>query len=273
MRGIEKRNAPNQFEPDEKAWLRRAARQVLGTLCLLIAAASPGVAATLSLPSDAGAPPAQSTLVPIVVDDATGIVSADITITYNASVAIATGVMLTPLSTGHTLVANIMAPGLIRIALFGPAPLAGSGNLLNIAFTSVGPLNSQTPLTFGLVSLNESMIQVTPVDGSYCVQGPTDEIQGLMVSLNPGSTVATLNWQASPLDPPSIQYNVYLATMSDLSDITCFASGIPGSATSTTDDGVVDPLRIYFVAVENCRGVSTLGFSTSGIERQRPPCP
>jgi hypothetical protein len=239
----------------------------------MVAAASPGAAATLSLPSDAGALPTQATMVPITVDDATGLVSADITISYNASVAIATGVMRTPLSASHTLIANVTSPGLIRIALFGPAPLTGTGDLLKIAFTSVGPLNSQTPLTFGLVSLNESMIQVTLVDGSYCVQGPIDEVQGLMVSLTPGTTIATLNWQASPLDPPSTQYNVYLATMSDLSDITCFASGIPGSSTSTTDDGVVDPLRIYFVTVENCRGVSTLGFSTLGIERPRPLCP
>lgn len=244
-----------------------AAPWLIVTGLLLLAAASSSAAATLSLPPDAGALPAQATVVPLLIDDATGVLSTDIFIRYNPAVAMATAVNQTSLSAGHTLFANLMVPGEIRIALFGPSPLSGGGVLLDLSFTSVGALNSQTPLEFLTASLNESMIATTAVDGSYCVQGVPSEVLNVQVTLDPVTLFATLSW---PADPFADEFNMYRATQKNLSDLSCLISGIPGTATSSPDDGVlpaIGSVQYYLMTSKNCRLESTLGFPTSGPER------
>ncbi|MFQ5876406.1 MAG: cohesin domain-containing protein [Acidobacteriota bacterium] len=247
-------------------------RAALGMILLLLAGSgSSGLAATLSLPAGAGAPPGASTVVPLQVDDAAGMLGTDILIAYDPAVAIATGVSPTPLSASQTLTVNLNGPGVIVISLFGAYPLDGSGALLDLSFTSVGPLNSRTVLDLASADINEGGIPVMLLDGQYCVQGPTEEVRGLEAGLAaPGSTVAILSWAPDPL---AASFNVYRGESPDLSDLACFLPGVTG--TSTADDGALPPggLFVYMVTAANCRGESTLGFDSTGSERMNSaPC-
>ena len=83
---------------------------------------------------------------------------------------------------------------------------------------------------------------------------------------------ALLAWSPDPL---AAEYNLYRGTRGDLADLACFLPGV--ASTSTPDDGAVPPsggLYVYLVTAANCRGESTLGWSTSGAERSASsPCP
>jgi len=229
-------------------------------------------AATLALPGDAGAPSGQSTTVSIQVDDAAGILGTDLVITYNPSVAEALEVTVTGLSAGHTLFSNLSAPGVIRIVLYGVVPLSGSGPLLDVLFTSTGPTGSMTAVRLESAGLNEGAITAVLMDGQYCVQGLAAEVRNVVVALNPGSTTVILRWDA---DPFASDYRVYHAARRDLGDLACLTTvaGDPAAG----DDGAVPAIGAgfyYLVTASNCRGESSLGMNSSGIERANPaPCP
>lgn len=264
------------------AFRARAGQWILSAgLPLLSGIAAPCLAATLRLPPDAGAPPGASTVVPLLIDNASGILGMDAVLTFNPSVAMATSVSKTSLSASHVLTVNLSIPGQIRISLYGPVPLSGSGELLQIGFTSVGPLNSQTPLDLVFVDINEGGIPTMLVDGSYCVQGIPAEVQNVRVTPVFATTRALLSWNAALF---AVTYNVYRGVNPNLSGLACFLRGI--STTSVEDDGAVPMpgrLFIYLVTSKNCRRESTLGFGlrSSGtppmltpVERVNSnPCP
>lgn len=251
---------------------RRLAAAAWISPLLLVATASDARAATLRLPLDAGAPPGVSTTVPIYIDDATGLLGTDISITYDPAVATAASVSTTSLSSSQTLTVNLSPPGQIRISLYGAYPLSGGGTLLQISFTALGGLQCQTDLRFSSVDINEGAIPAFTSDGHFQVQGPPGEVRNLRASLAaPGSTVEVLSWDP---DPGAAAYNVYRGTLPNLSDLACFLRGVAG--TSASDDGAVSPTRlfVYLVTAVNCNGESTLGFASSGAERtNRAPCP
>ncbi len=62
-------------------------------------------------------------------------------------------------------VANIMTPGLLRIAVYGPTSLSKDGVLLNLKFIAVGPPSSVSPLTWERVLFNEGDPRVTASNG------------------------------------------------------------------------------------------------------------
>lgn len=250
----------------------RALRAVVAALAPGLLAALPAQALTLSLPSDAGAPPGSSAVVPLSVDEASGMLGTDILITYDPSVALATEVSVTELSAGQSLTANLSPPGTIRISLFGPVPLAGSGALLTLSFVSSEIANSQTALDLVTASVNEGAIPALLEDGRYCVQGVPGEVRDLRIHPDgSGSTVGVLDWLP---DPYATSYGVYRAGEPDLRDLGCFLSGVPGPP--ARDETSPDPGRTfyYLVTAVNCRGQSTAGFDASGNERKIPvPCP
>ncbi len=244
-----------------------------GLLGAEFVSAVPAYAATLTLPPDAGAPPDASTTVPLLIDDATGLLGADLVVGYDPAVARATGVSKTPLSAGHSLTFNLSTPGVIRISLFGAVPLSGGGELLSLAFVSVGPLDSRTALDLVSATLNEGSIPAVLEDGAYCVHGLTGEVGDLALRpAAPGSAEAILSWRA---DPFATGYNVYVAERPDLADLSCFLAGVTGPGVS--DGGRTPPLDgalFYLVTAVNCRGESTLGFASSRDERTNPSaCP
>jgi len=246
----------------------RPAAALWGSI-LFLAGAVPCRGATLTLPAGAGAPPGAATSVALHIDDASGILGVFIQIAYDPSVALATGLTTTPLSSGQSLTVNLSPPGTIRISLFGTAPLGGGGDLLSIAFNSVGPLDSTTILDLQFAELNEGEIPATLVDGHYCVQNAVAEVRAL--SLGPGAGGTAMVWAP---DPAALFYNLYRGERADLSDLVCLLGGIP-------DPQAIDPLepppaglQVYLVTAVNCRGESSLGSGAPPAARPVPPrCP
>jgi cohesin domain-containing protein len=249
-------------------------RLLLGVLAWLAAALGPGpivFGATLTLPGNAGAGQGGSTTVPILVDVAAGFLGTDVVIAYDPNVALVTGVTSTTISSIQTLTMNLSTPGVVRIALYGSAPLTGSGALLNLSFTSSGAAGRQTPIAFVSGEVNEGAITAMLIDGRYCVQGRAAPVANMTVSRAAGSTIATLGWD---VHPGATAYNLYRGSSRDLSDLACFASGI--GSTTTQDDGALPPLGgayFYLVTARTCAGESSPGFNSSGVERTLPaPC-
>lgn len=249
----------------------RAAALGLGAAAILASGVGAG-AATLELPDDAGALPGESAMVSIRVDDASGMLGTDLVITYDPAVAAATAVSLTGLSAAQTLVTNLSVPGVIRIALYGPTPLGGTGNLLEISFTSEGPLGSESLLHFASAGLNEGALPAILVDGRYTVQGRAEEVRNLVLAHADPSSVAMLAWSA---DPFATTYNVYRGARRDLGDLACFRTEIADPAAQ--DDGAGPAPRgvlHYLVTAVNVRAESSLGWNSAGSERLAAiPCP
>jgi hypothetical protein len=239
---------------------------VLVWVLSLAATATQTLAVAVSMPQTAGAPPGATTVVPVSISSAAGVLGTDIVITFDADVVTALSVSKTALSNPHTLTTNLSTPGVARISLFGATPLSGSGALLEITFRSAGPVGSQADLIFESVLLNEGQIPATPSNGHFCVQGVAGEVQALSLShAGTGSPVAILEW-----DPVSFAagYNVYRGSLSNQSDLACFLPGVSGTA--TLDTGAVPASGsqfIYLVTSFNCSDESTRGFASSGAER------
>jgi hypothetical protein len=229
------------------------------------------MAATLTLPGDAGAPPGLSQVVSLTVDDATGMLGTDIVVTYDPAVVLATGVSSTGLSAPHVLTHNLSPAGTIRISLYGPAPLAGSGALITLDFTAVGPPGSRTILELESADLNEGGIPATLLDGQFCVAGTGEEVEELAAELIPASTTAVLSWAGAPYTD---SYNLYRGTSPDLVGLACLAPGVIGA--SAVDDGAVPApggLFVYLVTGNRCGGESSAGQDSDGVERLIPaPC-
>lgn len=222
--------------------------------------------ATVDMPLDAGAPPGATTVVPIGISSAAGILGTDTIITFDPAVLSAVSVAKTTLSQPHTLTTNLSTPGVVRISLFGATPLSGGGTLLEMTVRSQGPAGATATLHFASVMLNEGQIPAVLVDGHYCVQGPPEEVTGLMVSpIAPGSPVAQLAWDAVPF---AAVYHLYRAGRADLADLACFLPGL--TAPGTPDDGATPPqgtALFYLATAVNCSEESTLGAASSGLER------
>jgi CSLREA domain-containing protein len=61
-------------------------------------------------------------------------------------------------SRGFLFAVNVQESGLLRVAVYGTAPLERNGVLLNLRFTAVGASNSMAPLTFERFMLNEDRV-------------------------------------------------------------------------------------------------------------------
>ncbi len=68
-------------------------------------------------------------------------------------------------SRGLFAVANPHEPGLLRVVLYGPMPIAENGVLLNLRFTAVGTFGSMSPLTFERIMFNEGEPRVMVSEG------------------------------------------------------------------------------------------------------------
>jgi len=95
--------------------------------------------------------------VPLNVDDTTGngLLSTDLTLTYNTSVLSAPVVSLGTVSAGRTLTVNDTTPGILIISIFGGAPFTGAGTLANVQFTVNGLPGTSSPVAFTSFKFNE----------------------------------------------------------------------------------------------------------------------
>ncbi len=232
---------------------------------LIMMSTPPAAAATLTLPPDAGAPSGMNTVVLLDIDAAAGLLGTDLVLTYDPAVITAVDVSTTALSSPHIVIHNLAPAGMIRISLYGTQPLSGSGALLALTFTASGPAGSRTSLDLVSADLNEGSIPASLVNGEFCVDGAAAEIAGLNAAHIPASTTALLSWIG---DPFADSYNLYRATVADLSDLGCLLSAIP--ATSTNDDGLTPlfgGLFIYIVTGNTCSGETSARTDSSGVER------
>ena len=109
-------------------------------------------------------------IVPVSVAGAAdkGIISYEFDLRYDPSViqpqANAVEIANT-VSSRLLVVTNAETAGLLRVVMYGPTPLDGSGVLLNLRFTAVGAPGSVSPLTWERFVLNEGDPRVVVTDG------------------------------------------------------------------------------------------------------------
>ncbi|MGH9870400.1 MAG: cohesin domain-containing protein [Candidatus Polarisedimenticolia bacterium] len=172
---------------------RDAAAALIGG-ALLLASQTPAWAAALSLPPDAGGRGGVTVSVPLRVDDAAGIRSADVRVEFSPAIAEAVAVSLTPLTSSFQIAVNLNTPGVVIVSMFGTTPLSGTGDLLRIDFQVEGGLGQSTSLDLVLGELNEGAIASTLQDGIFTVL-PTYLLS--MKSVNSGGgEAASASWRA-----------------------------------------------------------------------------
>ena len=116
------------------------------------------------------APVSSEVSVPIAVQDTTGkgILSYQFDLRYDPKVlepaAVPTDLAGT-ISEGYNVTVNPLEPGVLRVVAFGVRPLAGEGQLLNLRFNVVGPVDSSSDLIWENVGLNEGNIYFQTVNG------------------------------------------------------------------------------------------------------------
>ena len=131
--------------------------KTIGLVLFLALCGSLSHAATVSLPA-ASVCPGEDLVVPIAVNPADGVLGMDLKVAYDPSVVTPTAVYTTAFSSGMTLVWNVPVAGQLEIAIFGTAPLAGTGQVAYVAFTAVGSVGASTALTWVQHDLNEGNI-------------------------------------------------------------------------------------------------------------------
>lgn len=110
--------------------------------------------------------------VPINTTDITGlnVLSFDTSISYDPSVITGVSVITSgTLSSSMTVTVNTLTPGTILISAYTPNPLVGAGTLLKLTFTAIGPIGSNSPLTFNSFAYNEGDPCSTPTNGSVSI--------------------------------------------------------------------------------------------------------
>jgi hypothetical protein len=122
----------------------------------------------LSMPGDVQGGPGSLVQVPITASAADGAYGIDMTLQYDPGVLQPGAVTVTGIAAaaGFAVVANTTVPGVIPISLYATSgPLAGSGEILHIAFTIVGGPGSWSDLTFSGASINEGAMPVGFING------------------------------------------------------------------------------------------------------------
>jgi hypothetical protein len=66
---------------------------------------------------------------------------------------------------GFSIVANSPKPGLLKVVVYGTAPVTNDGVFVYLRFTAVGPVNSVTPLAIKGFRLNDGTEDIMSSDG------------------------------------------------------------------------------------------------------------
>ncbi|RLF39119.1 MAG: hypothetical protein DRN21_04065, partial [Thermoplasmata archaeon] len=115
-----------------------------------------------------------SFVLPVAVDDATDIISAGITLSYDPKVLRAVDVSTTNLTSGYSVAHNV-ADGRIKIGLAGSRPLWGSGPLLDVRFQVLESADwgETSPIAISDVQLNEGRIAGVARSATFTAPLPT----------------------------------------------------------------------------------------------------
>jgi hypothetical protein len=96
--------------------------------------------------------------IPIITTELLGrnAISFDAVVNYDPSVISEISVTNAgTLSSAKIITVSDLTPGTLIISAYGPDPLAGSGALLNINFSAIGPIGSTSPLSIASFTYNE----------------------------------------------------------------------------------------------------------------------
>ena len=119
--------------------------------------------------SNVTAPAGSDIAIPVSVQGVAnkGIISYQFDLHYDAAVIqpTANAVTLGDASSGMSVVFNPAAPGVLRVAVYGPYALVNSGTMLNFHFTAVGEVLSSSSLTFENFMFNEGGITTNLIAG------------------------------------------------------------------------------------------------------------
>lgn len=108
--------------------------------------------------------------VPIALTNVEGMVSADLTISFDQTVLQARGVTAGSLVSGWPLAVNIGTPGQIRISMASNSgAVSATGPFINLELEITGTPGSNSPLTFSSVMINDGAIPVELVNGQVTV--------------------------------------------------------------------------------------------------------
>jgi hypothetical protein len=117
-----------------------------------------------------------------------GVVSYQFELTYNPKVVEPQAVpveIADTMSSRLFVTANTETVGVIRVVVFGAAPLESKGLLLNLKFTALGETGSSSPLAFQNFMFNEGEIRSATIDGNVQITAqPEDEasIEGKLIT-------------------------------------------------------------------------------------------
>ena len=134
-------------------------------------ALGPPAPARISLQNGASAPTSSTTLVPVMVDDLTGlgVLSVDLTLQFNPDVVAITTIADGSLTGACTLTSNLATPGQATISIFCTSPLSGAGSLAQLTLSAIGASGQGSPLDIAMSLLNEGNPAHCADEGTFFV--------------------------------------------------------------------------------------------------------
>ena len=137
-------------------------------------------AATVSIP-DTDANPGAAIEIPVTIDDATGLLGFQFSVSYDAEALQAVGTKAGELTSGWMIVPNLSERGMIKVAGIDTSLTGlgkGVGNIVKLQFKVVGKPGKKNTLSFAVCSLSDSegkKIASTCKEGQIKIKGPKKE--------------------------------------------------------------------------------------------------
>ncbi|MBM3215719.1 hypothetical protein FJZ36_12480 [Candidatus Poribacteria bacterium] len=146
------------------------------------------------------ADPAKPLVVPITVDDVTGLnlKGVDIVLRFSPEVLTATGIETRGTLTDGWLAAHLVQDGELRISMATARATTGKGVLLNATFTVNPKATGETSITFGKLMFNENRIPTTPYPGKVTITGILDPTGDGVVDLKDVMRIAEFFGSSDP---------------------------------------------------------------------------
>ena len=220
-------------------------------------------AATLSFPTGVSVPGVGASVdVPLTVDVADGIESADLLLTYDPAVISLGAPTLGALATGCLVDSNMPGGGSARVALACSTAPTGSGTLLVVPVTGVGVGSSA--LGISSCSLVEDAIACTPVAGSVTVLPPTPTSTATATRTSTATATRTPTSTATATPTPS-STPTRTPTATPSSTRTATATRTPTRTGTPTRTPTVGGLSILLPAANTTLVVSGVSFQWTAV--------
>ena len=132
--------------------------------------------------------------VPVNAANVSGLVAADITITFDSTVIRPRTVSKGTLTSAWSFASNTATSGQISISMTSIGSVTGSGSLVNLEFDVIGAPGTTTAMTLSSVRLNGGAIPVLTTNGSVTVQS-VYSISGTAVHWKNSTSIPTVQFE------------------------------------------------------------------------------